>query len=347
MQGTEARSTDAARKGWLRRGGRFLLAAIRTLVLVLVVAWATLAIYYALLPWPWLGMALALAFLAFSVWSLRLSRWRYRYLAFAGVYVVLLAGWSLIRPSNDRPWRTEVAVVPRAVVDGDRIRFTGVRDFEFRSRDDFTPRYEEREVQLSHLVGVDFFVSYWKIGPVSHTFVSFIFDNAPPLSISIETRPELGEGFDPIASMFKQVELIYVVGDERDIVGSRTNHRNEDVFLYRINTSAADARRLFMVYVQRINALADHPEFYHLLTNSCTINIIRYANAAGRGGGFDFRHLLNGFIDAYLYASGRLDTDLPFDELRRRSWLNEAALAAGDADDFSQRIRASVPTIRH
>ena len=47
---------------------------------------------------------------------------------------------------------------------------------------------------------------------------SFVFDNAPPVSISIETRPEVGEGFAPIASLFKQFELIYVVGQERDIV---------------------------------------------------------------------------------------------------------------------------------
>ena len=32
--------------------------------------------------------------------------------------------------------------------------------------------------------------------------------------------------------MFKQFELIYVVGDERDIVGLRTDHRDEEVFLY-------------------------------------------------------------------------------------------------------------------
>ena len=73
-------------------------------------------------------------------------------------------------------------------------------------------------LSLSHLTGVDFYVSYWAEGVVGHTFVSFIFDNAPPLSVSIETRPEVGEGFDPLASMFKQFELIYVVGDERDIV---------------------------------------------------------------------------------------------------------------------------------
>jgi hypothetical protein len=49
-----------------------------------------------------------------------------------------------------------------------------------------------------------------------------------------------------------------------------------------------------LVYLKRINELADHPEFYNLLTNTCTINILRYANAAGRGGGFDVRHYLNG-----------------------------------------------------
>lgn len=97
---------------------------------------------------------------------------------------------------------------------------------------------------------------------------------------------------------------------------------------------------------KRINELADHPEFYHLLSNSCTVNIIRYANATGRTGGFDFRLLLNGLIDGYLYASGRTNSTLPFAELRRRSRINKAAESAGTADDFSQKIRASLPTIQ-
>jgi hypothetical protein len=81
------------------------------------------------------------------------------------------------------------------------------------------------------------------------------------------------------------------------------------------------------------------------VTNSCTINIVRYANAAGRSGRFDVRHLLTGLIDGYLYYSGRMDTTLPFDELGRRSLINEAAQAADGAADFSERIRASLPTI--
>jgi hypothetical protein len=134
-----------------------------------------------------------------------------------------------------------------------------------------------------------------------------------------------------------------VVGTERDVVGVRTNHRGEPTYLYRLNSSADDARRLLLIYLERINELADHPEWYNLLTNSCTINIVRYANAAGRQGGFDFRHLLNGLIDNYLYYSGRVNTNLPFDELRRRSLINEAAHAADGGPDFSERIRVALP----
>ncbi|HEY2227444.1 MAG TPA: DUF4105 domain-containing protein [Xanthobacteraceae bacterium] len=310
-----------------------------------LIAWATLAIYYSNLPWAVSRLGLAAAFAAFAVWAFWLSHQQRMSVAVIVLFLGVVAWWMSIRPSHERNWRPEVAVMPRAIIDRDRVHLTGVRNFDYRTRDDFTVRYDEREASLSHLVALDFFVSYFSEVPVAHTFLSFIFDNAPPLSISIETRPEVGQGFAPIASLFKQFELIYVVGDERDLVGVRTNHRREAVYLYRLNTSADDARRLLLVYLTRIYELAERPEFYHLLTNSCTINIVRYANAAGRVGQFDIRHLLNGLIDSYLYHSGRVDTTLPFDELRRRSRINEAAQAANGAPDFSQRIRASLPTI--
>jgi Domain of unknown function (DUF4105) len=326
---------------------RWLITRIKFLVQILVITWTTLAIRFSNLPWPAVRLGLAAAFAAFAIWAFWLSRQR-RMPAVAIALVLGVVAWHLtIAPSHDRNWRPEVAVMPRAFIEGDHVRITGIRNFDYRSRDDFTVRHEEREFDLSHLTGLDFFVSYWSEGPVAHTFVSFIFDNAAPLSISIETRPEVGRGFEPIASMFKQFELIYVVGEERDLVGVRAIHRGETVYLYPLNTSPDDARRLLLVYLARINELADRPEFYNLLTNSCTINIIRYANAAGRKGRFDIRHLFNGLIDSYLYHSGRVDTTLPFDELRRRSLINQDAQAAGGAPEpeFSQRIRASLPTI--
>src|SRR5215471_15467385 len=322
---------------------RWLLAVIRTLCLILLLAWGTLAIYYNL-PWAWARLALAVVFFIFGIWALWYSCTRRAIAVFAALFLGLLVWFTSIKPSHDRPWRPEVAAMPRAFIDGDRVRITGVRNFEYRSRDDFTVRYEEREVSLSHLNSLDFYLSYWMPGPIAHTFLSFGFDNAPPVSISIEARPEIGESFEPVASLFKQFELIYIVGDERDLVRVRTNYRKEDVFLYRIRISPEFARQLFLVYLERINELADRPEFYHLLSNNCTINIVRYANIAGRVGRFDIRHILSGLADRYLYSAGVLDTSLPFEELRRRSNINEAAQAAGNAKDFSERIRKSLPT---
>jgi len=215
--------------GLLGKSLSSLFAGLRVLVQVMIVTWATLAIYYSNLPWPWLRYVLAAVFAAFTIFAFFLSGRRWTSLTAIALFLGVVAWWVSIPPSHDRPWRPEVAVMPRAVIEGDHVRITGVRNFEYQSRNDFTIRYEERELQLSHLTGLDFYVSYWSEGPVAHTFVSFIFDNASPLCISIETRPEVGEGFDPIGSLFKQFELIYVVGEEHDLVGVRTNHRHERV----------------------------------------------------------------------------------------------------------------------
>ena len=142
----------------------------------------------------------------------------------------------------------------------ERARFT-ISSAQIISRtQDFVVRYEERKVSLGHLVSVDLFVSYWKIGSVAHTFVSFNFDDVSlPVCVSIETRPEIGEGFDPISSMFKQFELIYVVGDELDIVRVRTDHLSEEVFLYLILSTPDSVLHLFLIYLDHINQLSYHP----------------------------------------------------------------------------------------
>lgn len=315
--------------------------------LAFLVTWAGLAIYFSNLPWKPLRVVLALAFMAFGVWALLASRnWRMRAI-FAGLFLVVLAWWASIRPPTGRVWRPEVAIMPRAIIHSDHVQLLNCRNFNYRSTDDFTVRYENRDVSLAHLVSVDFYISYW--GParfVGHTFVSFCFDNASPVCISIEMRPTVGQGFSVIGSLFKQYQLIYVVGDERDLVRVRTNFRHERVYLYHIRGTPEGARKLFQAYLDRINELADHPEFYHLLKNSCTVNIVRYANTAGKNWVIDYRLRLNGLADRFLYEHGYLDTSLPFRELRRRSQINDAAETSDDAPNFSDRIRAALPVLQ-
>lgn len=343
MTFTRLRS-ETSPTSWVVKPLAWLVAGLGFLLRLLLLAWATLALYWSNVPWTWLRLVLAIAFLAFGIYALWLRRSLRSQLVFGLLFLAVLASYLAIQPSFDRPWQPNVAVLPEVLVDGDRVLIKNFRNFDYRTTDDFTVRYESREVLVSHLTSLDFFVSYWIPGPIAHTFVSFNFDNAPPVCISIEARRKIGQGFDPLSSLFKQFGLIYVVGDERDVVRVRTNFRHEDVYLYRIKISPERARGLFLVYLERINELAARPEFYHLLSNSCTLNIVRYARVVGKLKQFDIRFWLNGYSDRGLYRAGLLDPTLPFVQLRQRAWINKLAQAADDTPDFSQRIRASLPS---
>ncbi|MND09105.1 hypothetical protein D3C83_321940 [compost metagenome] len=55
---------------------------------------------------------------------------------------------------------------------------------------------------------------------------------------------------------------------------------------------------------------------------------------------------MNGRLDQLGYERGRIDTSLPFEEMRRRSEITEKAKAAGSAADFAARIREGLPGAR-
>lgn len=126
-----------------------LLKGLWFLCRTLAVLWGTLAIYYSNLPWAEARIGLAAIFAVVMVWALWYSRRRHM-TAFAGVlFLCVVAWWMSISPSHDRNWRPDVAVMPRATIEGDRVRLSGVRNFDYRSTTDFTARFEEREVQLA------------------------------------------------------------------------------------------------------------------------------------------------------------------------------------------------------
>jgi hypothetical protein len=131
---------------------RWLGVVLRFLAWLVLTAWASLAIFYSNLPWPELRLVLALGFAGFATWAFWLSHQRRAQVALAVLFLGVVAWWITIQPSNDRPWPPQVAVMPRAFIDDDLVRLTGVRDFDWRSPDDFTVRYEEREVRLSSLI---------------------------------------------------------------------------------------------------------------------------------------------------------------------------------------------------
>ena len=324
--------------------------ALLTLVLIALSAWGVLAIYYSDLNSGTLRTALAAVFgvLGFLVvFAFVLDAWRWpAACAFLGTFLAVVAWWTTIEPSNDRDWRPEVARLPYATQDGNRITLHDIRDFEYRSETDFTPRYYDKTFDLDKLDSVDLLAAYWMGPAIAHTFVSFGFGGRDYVAMSAEMRSTPGEGYSPIKGLFKQYELIYVVGDERDLIGLRTTYRKdppEDVYLYRVRGPIENLRRFFMDYIRQINALAERPAFYNTLTTNCTTNLLLHTRVNPGHPRYSWQVLLSGYFPEYAYEEGRLDTDLPFAELRKRSRINAVAEAADAAPDFSQRIRADLP----
>ncbi|HEU0077571.1 MAG TPA: DUF4105 domain-containing protein, partial [Longimicrobiaceae bacterium] len=130
-------------------------------------------------------------------------------LILAAVGLLLLGGvalWARERPSHARAWRPEQAVLPSVTFDGDRVHVRNVRDFTFRSADDFTPGYRDRTYHLDRLERVWFVLSPfnpdWR-GP-AHSFVSFSFSDSQYVSISVEARREAGEVYSPLGGALRR-----------------------------------------------------------------------------------------------------------------------------------------------
>ena len=321
---------------------RIVVVGVLALLVAGMTTWAALAIRYSDLPGAGVlaGLFAAGTVLAFAV----LPRRRRTLAGFLLAFAIVLAWWLRIPPSNDRDWQPDVAKLAYATIDGERVTLHNIRNFEYRTETDYTPHWYDATFDLADLRSGDLIACYWMGDAIAHIFVSFGFTGDRYVAVSIETRKERGESYSTIAGFFKQYELVYVVGDERDLIALRTNTRQpkEDVYIYRSQVPLENTRRLFLDYVREINELNEHPAFYNTLTTNCTTNIV-YHTRVNQKPVYNWKVLLSGYAPQYAYERGRLDTSLPFDELKRRSRVNDRVHTAGLGPDFSRRIREGLP----
>jgi hypothetical protein len=264
-------------------------------------------------------------------------------LGLAALAVAAFAGVVLTRhPSNDRDWSPDQRELSTARFAGDSVWVHNVRNVRYRTTHDFDASWDDRAYDLRQIESVWFVVEPFSghRGP-AHTFVTFGFRDGQYVAISVEIRKEKGESFSPWRGATRGYELMYVVGDERDLIGLRANFRHDSVYLYRTTATPEKARELFVSMLERANHLAAHPEFYNTLTSTCTTNIVRHVNEiAPKKVPFSFKVLLPAYADELAYRIGLLDTTVPFDSLKARAKINARAAAAADSAGFSRLIRS-------
>jgi hypothetical protein len=256
-----------------------------------------------------------------------------------------LLWWRQIGPSTDQTWADDVAQMTTGEVTGHQVVLHNVRNFDWRTKTDYTQRWETRTYDLHRLDSVDLITSYWTGPAIAHVLVSFGFADGQHVVFSVEVRRRKDERFSEIGGFFKDFDLSVIAADERDVIRVRTNVRGEDDYLYRIQMPIAAMRALFLAYVGEADRLVAAPRFYNTLTANCTTlvyhmmrNIVGYLP-------LDYRLVLSGYLPAYVYKVGGLDRRYSLQELRRLGRITERAKAADRNERFSDLIRVGIPAL--
>jgi hypothetical protein len=318
------------------------IAAISA-ILLLLAAWAVAALCFDIRI-AWLKIPYAAAYLfASGAAIVFFKRFWSRVTGILGCFLVVLTWWLLLKPSNHENWQPDVSRTAWAEVNGSQVAIHNFRSCDYRAEFDYTCEWQTRQVDLNNLRGLDLFLDYWGSPWIAHTILSFDFGGGSRVAFSLEARKQVGQSYSAIRGVFRQYTLVSVISDERDVVRLRTNYRtDENLYLFHTTATLPFTRALFLDYIGLANHLHIQPEWYNALTRNCTTQIFYLESM--RSQPISLAVLLNGKGDEMEYKRGNLAGDgLPFDQLKRRAYINPAARAADHDPNFSERIRQGRP----
>ncbi|HEX3602769.1 MAG TPA: DUF4105 domain-containing protein [Steroidobacteraceae bacterium] len=291
----------------------------------LIVLWAALAAAVLILLWRGsTGAALA---------------------SFAPAFAILLIWWRGIKPTNQRDWADDVAQITRGEIQGSLVTLRNVRNFDWRSNADYTPRWETRTYDLDRLNSVDMIMSYWDGWAIAHMLISFGFEGGLYVAFSVEVRRQKNKVYSEIGGFFKRDGLSIIAADERDVIRVRTNVRGEDDYLYRIRMPRSAMRSLFLGYVEQADDLVDTPRFYNTLTVNCTMLVYHMMKRIVGYLPWSHRLLFTGYLPAYVYRVGGLDQRYTLAKLKTLGRITDRAKQSDRSGTFSEDIRRGIPAM--
>ena len=230
--------------------------------------------------------------------------------------------------------------------DGNLIHIQNARNFDYSSETEFAPKYYNTTFDISKLTRAWLIIEPFgdRDGP-AHTMLSFDFSDGQNVAVSTEIRKEVGESFDAIKGLLRQYEIVYMIGDERDLIRLRSNYRLDTVTMYPLKIQPENLPKFFVSVMQRAQKLSEEPEWYNTITNTCATAIQDHANFVldkKRKISWGKNILLPKYSDEIAYNLGLIDTKLSLEEARKYYTINERAMAANKDPDFSKKIRPEI-----
>lgn len=275
--------------------------------------------------------------------------------ALAAVGALAIAVVASRSPRSDRAWDTEFARTAVAMPRGDgTVALRNVRDFTYGDGALLTEGWiDEIAVNPRDIVRMWFILepfAEWKA--VGHTFLSFELKDGSAYAFSIEARREKGERYSAFGGLFRNYELTYSWGTERDFITRRLLYLKHPVRMYPLAVAPERAQGLFKSLLQKTNELAIAPRFYNTLTANCTNMLAKLVNQAGPGSvPYDLSWYLPGYSDLFLMRVGLIgDAGTPdvaqhdYDLTVKR----DAVIAIADAPhaQFGTALRQLLPSPR-
>lgn len=346
---------NIGKREFFRALGMGALHFVFSLFVILSSIWLCLALWIQE-PWGWLfsrvligtWIAFALSILGIYVSRHFFSRSK-DVLLYIIIFVLSLFWYFGLEARQDREWSPEVARILNYERQGDIVTLNNVRNFKWYPNGQFDERWESREYDLDQITGVNIITSYWMGPQIAHTLVSFDFANSKPLTFSIEIRKEKTEEFSAIGGFFRKFEVSLVASDEKDILYTRSNIRNEQVYFFPVNMPKAEMKALFKEYLHQADELNQQAKWYNTLTTNCTTLVFDMVQAVSNQElPTDYRLLASGYLPNYLYDLGALNQNWDMKTWYQRAHINpKMAQVEHSKDqntaDYSQIIRSGLP----
>lgn len=245
-----------------------------------------------------------------------------------------------LEPDPQTVYRTPWARDAGVQFFSDRIAVRNVRDFHYRSENDYDVRYRSEIYDPKQVCELYLAVSHWDgQEKIAHTMLSFGFRDGRHVVLSAETGVPVGMEQNALAGLFKQFKLAMIWGTESDLLQLRTKFRRETLYFYPTTATPEAAGDLFRKLMQETAGRERHPVFYNTLVRNCTTELARPVLPILLAGGIDLRLLLNGFIDELAEESGILKLRGSLQREKNRYRIPEF-LPGGDAE-YSASIRRS------
>ena len=232
--------------------------------------------------------------------------------------------------------------IPQITFDGDWIHIENFRNFRYECDGTHKENYETRKFNISKIVSADFIViPFAETKDLAHTMMSFGLEDGQYISVSVEARRRFGQSYGILNGILGAFPLMYVIADERDIIGQRTEVRGDDVFLYRSNATPDQVRLFFRCIMGRAKKLAESPEKYNTIYNNCFTNIRYHINRIwSKRIPWNWRVLINGHTDYLAYNLGLLQSNESFESTHDHANITAKAKGQWRRDDFSELIRS-------